>query len=127
MAHIAHNPAAVPAAVGGYSQGLEVQPGLRYLWISGQIPQQPGGATPTTFAEQCDVAWQNVRAVLRAAGMTTDDLVKVTIFLADRRDAAENRAIRQRHLGAAAPAMTVVIAEIFDADWLLEIEAVAAK
>jgi enamine deaminase RidA (YjgF/YER057c/UK114 family) len=55
-----------------------------------------------------------------------DNLVKVTIFLADRRVAMENRMVRQEVLGERAPALTVIVCDIFDEAWLLEIEAVAA-
>jgi 2-iminobutanoate/2-iminopropanoate deaminase len=125
--HTPHNPGTMVSPAGGYSQGLEVRPGARYLWISGQIPVRPDGSVPATFAEQCDAVWDNIREVLRSANMTMDNLVKVTTFLSDRRFAVENREIRQRQLGGATPALTVIIAEIFDADWLLEIEAVAAS
>ncbi len=125
--HTPHNPGTMVSASGGYSQGLEVQPGARYLWISGQIPVRPDGSVPETFAEQCDAVWDNIREVLRSAHMTMDNLVKVTTFLSDRRYAVENREVRQHQLGTATPALTVIIAEIFDADWLLEIEAVAAS
>lgn len=126
MAHIPHNPTTVVPTSGGYSQGLEVQPGARYLWISGQIPVRLDGSLPDTFAGQCQAAWENIREVLRSANMGIDNLVKVTTFLSDRRYAIENREIRQRYLGTATPALTVIIADIFDSDWLLEIEAVAA-
>jgi enamine deaminase RidA (YjgF/YER057c/UK114 family) len=49
----------------------------------------------------------------------------VTIFLSDRKYNAENRAIRREILGDRAPALTVIITEIFDEAWLLEIEAIA--
>ena len=126
MPHRPHDPPDVAAPSGGYSHGLAVDPGARYLFISGQIPTRPDGSVPDTFAEQCDAAWGNVVAVLRAAGMTVADLVKVTTYLTDRDQVAENRAVRQRHLGAARPALTVVIAQTLDPAWLLEIEAIAA-
>lgn len=81
---------------------------------------------PEGFADQCRLAWANVEAQLRAAGMSLDNLVKVTVFLSDRRFGAENRAVREAVLGDRTPAMTVIIATIFDAAWLLEIEAIAA-
>ena len=126
MAHKPHNPATVVPTSGGYSQGLEVQPGASYLWISGQIPVRLDGVVPETFAGQCEAAWDNIREVLRSANMEIADLVKVTTLLSDRRYAVENRAIRQGYLGTATPALTVIITDIFDSDWLLEIEAVAA-
>jgi enamine deaminase RidA (YjgF/YER057c/UK114 family) len=73
------------------------------------------------------VAWSNVEAQLRAAGLTLDNLIKVTIFLSDRRYALDNRRVRQEVLGARQVALTVIITEIFDEKWLLEIEAMAAE
>ncbi len=58
--------------------------------------------------------------------MTLDNVVKITMFLADRNDGLVNRAIRQEMLGERRPRLTVIITGIFDAAWLLEIEAIAA-
>lgn len=57
--------------------------------------------------------------------MSLANLAKVTIFLSDRRHAVENREIRKSVLGEHTPALTVIIADIFDEKWLLEIEAIA--
>ena len=115
-----------PAPPSNYSQALEVKGAERLLFVSGQIPVAKDGAVPKDFRAQARQAWANVEAQLRAAGMTLDNVVKVTIFLADRRHAMENRAVRQDVLGARAPALTVIITGIFDESWLIEIEAVAA-
>ncbi len=120
------NAADAPAAKGGYAQAIEVTGASRLLFISGQVPTAKDSTAPSMFREQCRLAWANVEAQLRAAGMTLDNLVKVTTFLADRRDAMENRAVRAEVLGGRSPAMTVIIAGIFDEAWLIEIEAVAA-
>lgn len=115
-----------PAAAGGYAQGVLISGASRQLFISGQIPSTCDGVVPASFAEQSRLAWRNVEAQLRAAGMTLDNLVKVTIFLSDRRYAMENRQTRAEILGDRKVALTVVIAGIFDEAWLLEIEAIAA-
>lgn len=115
-----------PKPVGGYAQAIEVVGASRLLFVSGQVPETAQGAVPEGFADQCRLAWANVEAQLRAAGMSLDHLVKVTVFLSDRRFGAENRAVREAVLGDRTPAMTVIIATIFDAAWLLEIEAIAA-
>lgn len=114
-----------PAAAGGYAQAVKLVDHRRLLFVSGQIPVDADSVTPEAFSDQCHLAWRNVEAQLRAAGMGIANLVKVTIFLADRRD-VENRTIRQAVLGDHRPAMTVIITGIFDEVWLLEIEAVAA-
>ena len=115
-----------PQAAGGYAQAVEVSGAQRLLFISGQIPVAADGATPGDFTSQARLAWANVEAQLRAAGMTLDNLVKVTTFLADRAHAVENREVRNAALGHRTPALTVIITGIFDPDWLIEIEAVAA-
>jgi len=61
-----------------------------------------------------------------AAGMSVTNLVKVTMFLSSREYAVANREARQRALGEHAPALTVIMAGIFDEEWLLEIQAFAA-
>jgi enamine deaminase RidA (YjgF/YER057c/UK114 family) len=109
-----------------YAQGALVSGPARWLYVSGQVPEDGGGRVPETFAEQARLAWRNVFGVLERAGMSPRDLVKVTVYLADRRYREENAAIRAEMLGNHAPALTVVIVGIWDEAWLLEIEAVAA-
>src|ERR1700733_10556879 len=98
-----------PEAVGGYSQAFEVTGSTRRLYVSGQIPVTKGGIVPKTFAEQAGLGWANVGAQLSAAGMNIENLVKVTIFLSDRKYATENREARQHALGSHSPALTVII------------------
>jgi 2-iminobutanoate/2-iminopropanoate deaminase len=117
----------VPVAVGGYSQALESANCSRRLYVSGQIPVRKDGTVPSTFREQARVTWQNVISQLEAAEMSVENLVKVTIFLSDRKFALENREERQAALGSHAPALTVIITGIFDESWLLEIEAIAER
>ena len=125
MGGIRHNPANAPSAAGGYSQGLEVATPGRLLHISGQIPEDGEGNMPEGFDEQCRQVWRNVKAVLRSAGMTRADLVKVATFLSSRRYREANSRIRQEELAGATPALTVIITDIYDEAWLLEIEAIA--
>ena len=115
-----------PPVQGSYPQAAEVEGAARWLYLSGQVPIRPDGSLPETFEDQCRQCWANVAAQLTAAGMTLDNLVKVTTFLSDRRSALENRAVRLEVLEGRQPALTVIITGIFDESWLVEIEAVAA-
>ena len=115
-----------PAPMSNYAQAVEVRGFNRLLLVSGQIPVGADGAVPTDFESQCRLVWANVEAQLRAADMTLDNLIKVTIFLSDRRYNMENRRIRQEIMGSRQIALTAIITGIFDEKWLLEIEAVAA-
>jgi 2-iminobutanoate/2-iminopropanoate deaminase len=115
-----------PTPLAAYSQAVETRGAERVLYVSGQVPVDRAGNVPADFREQSRIVWSNIEAQLRAAGMTLDNLVKVTSFLSDRRYIAENRLIRKEVLGDRAPALTVIITGIFDEKWLLEIEAIAA-
>jgi 2-iminobutanoate/2-iminopropanoate deaminase len=120
------NAATVIVPTGGYSQATEIQGHTRTLFISGQIPVALDGTVPEGFEAQCRLAWRNVEAQLKAAGMSLDNIVLHRTFLADRRYTMANRAVRKTVLGDHKPALTTVIVGIFDEAWLIEIEAIAA-
>jgi 2-iminobutanoate/2-iminopropanoate deaminase len=115
-----------PSAQGGYSQAVRVDGVSGLVFVSGQIPVDRAGDVPADFDAQCRLVWANVRHQLEAAGLGLDDVVKVTTYLGSREHAARNSAIRREVLGERRPALTVLIAGIYDPAWLLEIEVVAA-
>lgn len=116
----------INAMPNSYAQAMEVEGASRLLFISGQVPADAEDHVPATFEEQARLAWRNVEAQLAAVGMTFDNLVKVTIYLSDRAHRQANYEVRHEVLGGRTPALTVIIADIYDEAWLLEIEAIAA-
>lgn len=116
-----------PQPRGGYSQAVKLENFEKLLLVSGQVPMTSDDVLPDGFEAQARQVWLNVDAQLKAAGMGKTDIVKVTTYLADRHHVMANREIRNEYLGSLAPAMTVVIAGIFDSSWLLEVEVVAAQ
>lgn len=115
-----------PPVQGAYPQAVEVTGATRWLYLSGQVPTAADGGLAPDFVGQCEQVWDNLETQLRAAGMTLDNLVKVTTFLASRDHALENREVRLRRLAGRQPALTVIVAGLFEEGWLVEIEAVAA-
>ncbi|HTS53528.1 MAG TPA: RidA family protein [Burkholderiales bacterium] len=119
----------VAARVGTYSDAVEIAPGKRVLYVSGT----PGlsaetGQLPESFVDQADLAWRNVKAILAEAGMSVEDIVKLTQYLIRRDDLAAYRDIRSRHLGACRPAsMLAFLPELVWPKMLIELEVVAAK
>jgi 2-iminobutanoate/2-iminopropanoate deaminase len=109
-----------------YAQACEVSGHQRLLFISGQVPEDAEQNVPADYRSQYRLAWSNVERQLRDAGMSFDNMVKVTIFLSDRSLIAQSGGLRAEILGERSPALTIVIAGIYDARWLLEIEAIAA-
>jgi 2-iminobutanoate/2-iminopropanoate deaminase len=122
------NPEGAPAPGSRYSQSIEVPPDARWLHISGQIGVAPDGSIREGAEAQIEQAWSNLIVNLKAAGMGPEDLVKVTVFLTRKEDIPVSRAVRQRMLGDAAPASTLlVVAGLASPDYLFEVEAIAAK
>lgn len=115
-----------PAVDNAFAQACEVSEFSRLLFISGQVPAHPDGSVPPDYPSQYRLAWANVERQLRAAGMSFDNLVKATIFLSDRRLIQQSAGLRAAILGARTPAITIVLTGIYDEQWLLEIEAIAA-
>jgi enamine deaminase RidA (YjgF/YER057c/UK114 family) len=118
-----HAPVTI-APGGAYSLAYEV---AGTVYISGQIPTRPDGSVPEGFEAQCRLVWENIDAQLAQAGMTRRDLVKVTTYLSDRKYRDANSRIRRELLGDHLPALTIIIAGIYDEAWLLEIEAIASR
>jgi 2-iminobutanoate/2-iminopropanoate deaminase len=79
-----------------------------------EFPAARDGSVSSTFTDQCRQVWSNVVAQLAAANMAVGNLMKVMTFLADHRDVADNRDICNEVLGGHRPALTVVIAGIFE-------------
>lgn len=115
-----------PSAGLAFAEAFEVSGFQRLLFISGQVPADADGVVPADYRSQYRLAWANVEAQLRAAGMSFDNLVKATIFLSDRRYVKESAGLRPAVLGDRPLAITIIIAGIYDEAWLLEIEAIAA-
>ncbi|MGH3714877.1 MAG: RidA family protein [Micromonosporaceae bacterium] len=119
------NPDVLPEATGNYTHGTLVTGASRTVYVSGQVPWERDGELPADFASQCRLTWRNVLAVLAEAGLGVEHLAKVTIYLSDRKYREENGRIRAEVLGGHTPALTVIITDIYAAEWLLEIEAIA--
>lgn len=109
-----------------YAQAHLVEAPTRWLFVSGQVPVDANDEVPVAFEDQCRLVWRNIEAQLKAGGMSLQDLVKVTVFLSDRQYREANYKVRQDVLGGHAPALTIIVTDIYDEAWLLEIEAIAA-
>lgn len=116
-----------PAASGGYAQGLLVEKSERMFFVSGQIPEDRAGVVPSSFMAQAQQVWANVLYQLRAVDMDVCDIAKVTTYLSDRAYRDQNSEVRQAVLGDHTPALTVILCDIYDENWLLEIEVIAAR
>jgi enamine deaminase RidA (YjgF/YER057c/UK114 family) len=111
-----------------YSHAVEVPESARTLFISGQAGVAPDGALRSGFAAQLEQAMDNVEALLRAAEMTTVNVVKANYYLTRAADLPTLGEVRRRRWAKKTPeAVTVVVVSaLARPEFLVEVEAVAA-
>ncbi|MBR2037350.1 MAG: RidA family protein [Lachnospiraceae bacterium] len=112
-----------PAAIGPYSQGYIVN-GL--LFTSGQIPLDPatGEIVGTTIEEQTHQVMKNLGGLLEAAGISYQNVVKTTCFLADMNDFATFNAVYAQYM-TEKPARSCVAVKTLPKNVLCEVELIA--
>ncbi|HEY8524034.1 MAG TPA: RidA family protein [Acidimicrobiales bacterium] len=111
---------------GGYAHAIELRGPDRLVFVSGTMGLDPRGAPGATLEVQLDLIWSNIRKILASAGMTVDDIVRVTSYLRDPAYADANADARGRALGGRPVPTTVLVARTLESDWLVEIEVIAA-
>ncbi len=121
------NPPGVPKPASSYSQGVLVPANAQWLYISGQVGVTEDGRLGATYAEQVEIAFENLVTVLKAGGMGPQDVVKLTTFLTPNQDIALVRAARSKHFSDPGPASTLLYVVDLAPGFLFEVEAVAAK
>lgn len=114
-----------PAAIGPYSQAIEVN-GMVYT--SGIIPVVPEtGEIPEGSAAQAKQALTNLSNLLEAAGTSMDRIVKTTVFIKEMNDFGAINEVYQTFFSADFPARSCVEVARLPKDVMIEIEAIAEK
>jgi 2-iminobutanoate/2-iminopropanoate deaminase len=86
-----------------------------------------GRTMPVDFEDQARLVWRHLGTILAAADMTYADLVSLRFFLASAADDPTNVEIIKEHLVDHISCRTVVVQQLLEPEWLVEIEAIAAK
>ncbi|WP_455250150.1 RidA family protein [Porphyromonas sp.] len=114
-----------PAAIGPYSQAVLLDD---TLYASGQLGIDPStGDFPEGITAQTEQSFRNIHAILAEAGMTIDDVVKTTCFLADMGDFAAMNTVYERQFTGSFPARSAVAVKTLPKNGLVEIEIIARK
>jgi 2-iminobutanoate/2-iminopropanoate deaminase len=120
-------PTSIRAPFARYSHGVEVGPGERLVFCSGQLGIGPDDELPTTVEGQAERCFENIRAVLREAGLDLKNIVRINAFVTRREDMAGYMAVRDRVVSDPPPASTLMIVSGFARpEFLVEVEVVAA-
>jgi 2-iminobutanoate/2-iminopropanoate deaminase len=114
-----------PAALGPYSQAIRSGD---LVFCAGQVGVDPStGELADGVEAQAERALRNLQAVLDAAGLGFDDVVKTTIFLADVNDFAAVNAIYARFMADPPPARSTIGVGALPKGALIEIDAIARR
>jgi 2-iminobutanoate/2-iminopropanoate deaminase len=114
-----------PRAIGPYSQAIRAG---SLLFVSGQIPMDPatGQMVEGSIAAQTHRVFQNLGAILEAAGASFDQVVRTTVYLADMNDFAAMNEVYGTYFSSPAPARATVQAAKLPRDARLEIDLIAS-
>ena len=115
-----------PAAIGPYSQAVEVK-GMVYT--SGVIPVDPatGEIAGSTAADQAEQVFSNLKNLIEASGTTMENIVKTVVFLKDMEDFAAVNGVYAKYFPQPYPARSCVGVARLPKDVMLEVEAIAVK
>jgi len=119
------NPPGLPEPISHYSNGVRAGD---TVYVSGQVALDAAGRLvgPGDVVAQTRQTLDNVKAVLAAAGATLDEVVKVTVYLADVDDRPRVNEVRKAYFGQNRPASTLVeVSRLAIEGLLVEIDAVA--
>lgn len=114
-----------PGAIGPYSQAIDTG---SMVFISGQIPVNPAtGEIPEGITAQATQSLANVKAILAEAGLSVDNVVKTTVFLADMSDFTAMNEVYASVFTAPFPARSAVAVKTLPKNVLVEIEVIALR
>ena len=116
---------AAPAAIGPYSQAIDLG---NMVFISGQIPVNPAnGEIPEGIKAQTAQSISNIKAILAEAGLSIDNVVKTTVFLANMADFTAMNEVYAEASTAPFPARSAVAVRELPKQVLVEIETIAVR
>jgi enamine deaminase RidA (YjgF/YER057c/UK114 family) len=122
-----HTPETLRAPFARYSHALEIPPGWRLVFCSGQLGISLDDIIPDAAEAQTELCFANVAAVLDAAGMGLDDVVRINAYVSDRAYLPDYMKVRDRLFSDPAPASTLMIVSGFAREaFKVEIEVIAA-
>lgn len=117
---------APPAA--NYVHAMLSTDASRVLHTSGVVPTAPDGTTPTDIADQADVVWRNIEALLAEADMLVSSIVSITTYVVvdQLTSLGAVMAARDRAMGTHRAASTLVtVPALARPEWQMEIAVVA--
>jgi 2-iminobutanoate/2-iminopropanoate deaminase len=122
------NPNTIHPPFANYAHGLEVNPGARLVFCSGQLGIGRDGVIPDDVESQARLCFRAIIAILDEASMSLADLVRVNAYVASAQYLGGYMKVRDEFVGKPPPASTLMIVQGFARpEFKIEIEAIAAR
>jgi enamine deaminase RidA (YjgF/YER057c/UK114 family) len=122
------NPEAIHPPFANYAHGIEVDPGARLVFCSGQLGIGRDGVVPDDVEGQARLCFRAIVAILEEASMSLADVVRLNAYVASAQYLSGYMKVRDEFVGDPPPASTLMIVQGFARpEFKVEIEAVAAR
>jgi enamine deaminase RidA (YjgF/YER057c/UK114 family) len=121
-------PASIAPPAARYAHAVLSEDPARLLHTAGVVPVRPDGSVPDDLAEQADVVWANIGAILAEAEMESSDVVSITTYVVADEPLGPVMAARDRFLGGSLAASTLLtVSALARREWRVEVAVVAAR
>jgi enamine deaminase RidA (YjgF/YER057c/UK114 family) len=122
------NPEAIHPPFANYAHGIEVDPGARLVFCSGQLGIGRDGVVPDDVEGQARLCFRAIVAILEEASMSLADVVRLNAYVASAQYLSGYMKVRDEFVGDPPPASTLMVVQGFARpEFKVEIEAVAAR
>jgi enamine deaminase RidA (YjgF/YER057c/UK114 family) len=122
------NPTTIHPPFAHYSHGVEIAPGSRLVFCSGQLGIGRDGSVPEGVEAQARLCFRAIAAILGEAGMSLADIVRINAFVTSGEYLSGYMKVRDEFVGNPPPASTLMVVQGFARpEFKVEIEAIAAR
>jgi 2-iminobutanoate/2-iminopropanoate deaminase len=121
-------PSTIAPPAARYAHAIRTEGAAAWVHTAGVVPVRPDGSVPEGLAEQAEVVWANLAAILAEAGMAMTDIVSITTYVVAGQELAPVMAARDAGLGSHLVASTLVtVPALARPEWQMEVSLVAAR
>jgi enamine deaminase RidA (YjgF/YER057c/UK114 family) len=125
--HSPLSPTDIHPPFSAYSNGVEVLQGQKLVFSSGQLGIAADGSVPASAAEQTELCFDNIAAILAAAGLGLEHIVRINAYVTAREHLRPYMDVRNKRFSPPFPASTLmIVAGLARPEFVVEVEVVAA-
>jgi enamine deaminase RidA (YjgF/YER057c/UK114 family) len=125
--HSPLSPTDIHPPFSAYSNGVEVPHGQKLVFSSGQLGIAADGSVPASAAEQSELCFDNIAAILAAAGLGLEHIVRINAYVTAREHLRPYMDVRNKRFSPPFPASTLmIVAGLARPEFVVEVEVVAA-